>query len=425
MAACRILYNGIFRFHCTYIKMRRPNKGSSAKLSADSQRLVSYAQAVTQAASRLEERGWERLLDALVQKLLKNNHQDAADAALDELFKQQSGAYDVLIETLEACSESCRIEHEGQSYDALLIAAPILAWTRFSIASGHISPDMLATLTAHLYAHVLADGVRLALAPTLFSLDQMPRSHVETLALTQKLAQAALKGGATKAPANAPETAPFLADTRYLLAAVVVGAGEPLFHWQSEQNFALRETALEQWRKQAEPNLAKLLPGCGLELLLPEAYYVACREADKRIRPASIHAAVHYLTHALNVDPSELGAAIGSFSDNQAEGRVDEYRIGFTLQQESEVIYGVVWPLLGEEDENSRLPVADPAAKTPLETIVSLLQTAGLSQIREHKERFAMEFCDDCGAPLYPDLDADLVHAEMPEDVPQAPGHLH
>ncbi|MBV8635865.1 MAG: DUF2863 family protein [Burkholderiaceae bacterium] len=405
--------------------MRRPNKGSSAKLSADSQRLVSYAQAVIQAASRLEERGWEKLLDTLAQKLLKNNHQDAADAALDELFKQQNGAYEALIETLEACSESCRIEHEGQPYDALLIAAPILAWTRFSIASGQISPDMLTTLSAHLHAHVLASEARLALAPTLFSLDQMPRSHVETLALTQKLAQAALKGTTPKAPANVPETAPFLADTRYLLAAIVVPAGEPLFHWQSVQNIAERETAHQQWRKQAEPNLAKLLPGCGLELLLPEAYYVACREADKRIRPASIHAAVHYLTHALNVDPSELNAAIGSFAENPAEGRIDEYRIGFTLQHEPEVIYGVVWPLLGEEDENSRTPAGDPSGKTAQETIVALLESAGVRQIRQHKERFAMEFCDDCGAPLYPDLDADLVHAEMPEDVPQAPGHLH
>jgi len=80
---------------------------------------------------------------------------------------------------------------------------------------------------------------------------------------------------------------------------------------------------------------------------------------------------------------------------------------------------------LGEEDENSRLPLEDPASKTPQDTIVSLLQEAGIRQIRQHNERFAMEFCDDCGAPLYPDLDADLVHAEMPEDVPQAPGHLH
>lgn len=406
--------------------MRRPNKGSTAKLSADSQRLVTYAQAVVQAGSRLEERGWEKQLDAQVQKLLKGGNQDGADAALDELFKLQTGAYDALMESLEACSESCRIEHEGENYDALLLAVPILAWTRFSIASGPIGADMLATLSAHLYAHVLASSVKMALAPTLFSIDQMPHSHVETLALTQKLAQAALKGTAPKAAVNVPETAPFLADTRYLLAAVVVPAGEPLFRWQTALNFAERDVALEQWRKQATPNVTKLLPGCGLELLLPDAYYVACREADKQIRPASINAAVHFLTHTLNVPASDLSAAIGSFSENPADGRTDEYRIGFTLQREPEVIYGVVWPLFGEEDDETRIPLVDiHGAKTPIEAIVSLLQAAGVGKILHHDERFAMEFCDDCGAPLYPDLEADLVHAEMPEDVPQAPSHLH
>lgn len=405
--------------------MRRPNKGSPARLSADSQRLVGYAQAVTQSASRLEERQWEKLLDTVVQKLLKTGHQEAADAALDDLFQQQSAAYDVLMEALEAASESVHIEFEDKNYDALLLAAPILAWTRFAIASGPIAPDMLATLSAHLYAHVLASDARMALSPTLFSIDQLPRSHAETLALTQKLAQAALKGNAPKAPASAPETAPFLADTRYLLAVVVVPAGEALFHWQTVQNIAERDTALQQWRKQAEPNIAKLLPGCGIELLLPEAYYVACREADKQIRPASINAAVHYLTHALNVDAGELRAAVGSFSENPAAGRTDEYRIGFMLPEEPEVVYGVVWPLLGEEDDNTPIPSGPMAGKTQLETIVTLLQTTGIQKIRQHRERFAMEFCDDCGAPFYPDQEADLVHAEMPEDVPQAPGHLH
>ena len=63
--------------------MHKPNHAPSEQrifpqLSADSQRLVAYAQAVVQAASRLEERSWEKQLDAQVQKLLKNGNQDAA-----------------------------------------------------------------------------------------------------------------------------------------------------------------------------------------------------------------------------------------------------------------------------------------------------------------------------------------------------------
>ncbi|WP_076591530.1 DUF2863 family protein [Herminiimonas arsenitoxidans] len=416
--------------------MRRPSKNTSQKLSADSQRLATLAQAIIQAASRLEERNWERQLDTLLRKLLKNDHQDTIDAALDHLFKQESAAYDALMECAEAASESCQIEQDGVLYDALLIAMPILAWTRFSIASGAIPTDVTTTLSAHLHAHMLATETKMVMASALFSIDQLPRNHAETFAFTHRMAQAALKGAALKQPTQAPETAPFLADTRYLLAVVTAVAGEPLFRWQASANLAERDEALAQWNAQAMPNIARLLPGCGIELLLPEAYFVACREGDKQIRPASIRAAVHYLTHTLNVEPSALQAIIGSFGEESTDGRVDEYRIGFTLEKDTDVVYGIVWPLYGEEDdaelqyrsvETSTDPVisADIERKSPIEEILALLEECGIVNVKRHTECFAMEFCDDCGSPLYADMNAELVHAEMPEGAPAGSTHLH
>jgi hypothetical protein len=415
--------------------MRRPSKRFSRKLSTDSQRLVTFAQAVMDAASRLEERAWESELDKLLLKLLKNDHQDAVDAALDHTFKSQSGAYDALMESVEAVSESYRFEHEGTRYDALLIAAPILAWTRFSIASGTIPSDMLATLSAHVYAHVLASDVRMAMAPTLYAIDQLPRTHAETFALTQQLAQHALKGSTPRPPSNPPETAPFLADTRYLLATVVVPEGAPIFRWQASLNPQDRELALAQWQAQAMPNVSRLLAGCGIELLLPEAYYVACREADKRIRPASIRAAVHYLTHTLNVEAGGLQAIVGGFGEDTPDSRIDEYRVSFTQAGEQEVVYGLVWPLYGNEDgetaeaqnlsglEGTGLHGAE--LRSPLEEILALLRECGVTQVKHHRGCFPMESCDDCGAPLYLDMEAELVHAEMPEDGSQPAGHFH
>jgi hypothetical protein len=416
--------------------MRRLSK-STAKISADSQRLVGLAQAVMLASSRLEERAWERSLDALAHKLLKSGYQDTVDAALDLAFKAQSGAYDALMDSVEAVSESCVIEHDGQAYDALLIAAPILAWTRFSIAAGPIAPDMLATLSAHLYAHILAPDARMAMAPTLYAIDQLPRTHADTLMMTEQLAQAALKGTPVRPLANAPETAPFLADTRYILAVVVTKCGEPLFGWQDASSLNARSQALAQWQAQTQPNLTRLLPGCGIELLLPEAYYVACREADKQIRPASIRAAVHYLTHALGIEANGLHAIIGRFGEDTSGGGVDEYRIGFTLYQHPDVVYGVVWPLYGQEDEESSIEAASTSASirlalgeteeiTPLEEILSLLRECGVTHIKLHEGCFPMESCEDCGTSLYLDLDAELVHAEMPDAVePQGSTHLH
>ena len=421
--------------------MRRPSKDSSQKLSADSQRLSTLAQAVGQAGSRLEERSWERALDVQLTKLLKTSHQDTVDAALNSLFAADLTAYDVLMDSVEAVSESTTItvETEGApvQYDVLLVAAPILAWTRYAIASGPIPADVLNTLSAHFSAHLLADGTKLAMASNLFSIDQLPRTHAETYAKMNKLAQAAVKGVAVKSDVKPPETAPFLADTRYLMAAVVAPAGSPLFRWQMPgahlHQADERRTALEAWRTQATPTVARLLPGCGIELLLPEAYYMACREADKLIRPVSIRAAVHYLTHTLACEPADLRAVIAGFGEEAAEGQVDEYRVAFTRRADTDVIYGVVWPLYGQEDEEGTPPEGPLAGgigalltpRTPVEEIVEHLTEAGVTVVKKLSERYVAEYCDDCGAPLFADPAGELVHAEMPEDAPAGTEHFH
>ena len=422
--------------------MRRPTKASSQKLSAESQRLATFARATGQAASRIEERSWERTLDAQLHKLLKTGHQDTIDATLSSLFKEDLNAYDVLMDCVEAVSESSTISVEvnGETkfYDVLLVAAPVLAWTRFSIASGPIPADALNTLQAHFSAHLLADDTLLSMSPVLYSIDQLPRSHAETYSKVHKLAQAALKGSTAKSDARAPETAPFLADTRYLLVAVLAPQGAPMFRWQmpaAHSNLeGERNHAVEQWRTQAEPTVARLLPGCGIELLMPEAYYMACREADKLIRPVSIRAAVHYLTHTLAIEPSELRAVIAGFGEEAADGQIDEYRVSFTLRNQTDVIYGLVWPLYGQEDEEGTPPEGpltggidgvQEKPVTPVEEIIGHLNAAGVTQIKKHGERYVAEFCDDCGAPLFADPVGELAHAEMPEDAPTGTEHFH
>jgi hypothetical protein len=417
--------------------MRRPSKDSIHKLSAESQRLSSIAQAIVQAASRIEERTWERQLDTQLQKLLKTNHQESIDTALNELFKDDLAAYDVLMDGVEAVSESSVLveDQDGKevTWQALLVAAPILAWTRFSIASGAIPADLLNTLSAHFSAHLLAEGTRMAMAPSLYAIDQLPRTHAETYTMTHKLAQAAYKGSSVKPAVRAPDTAPFLADTRYLLIAVVAPQGAPLFRWQEPQhhiNFiAERASALEQWRAQATDNVARLMPGCGIELLLPEAYYVACREADKLIRPVSIRAAVHYLTNTLDVEAADLRAVIAGFGEETTDGQIDEYRVGFTLRQSPDVVYGIVWPLYGQEDEEGTPMegpmMAGPAPVAPINEITTHLNAAGIAHIKRINELYVAEYCDDCGAPLFADPTGELVHAEMPEDAPTGGEHFH
>ena len=47
--------------------------------------------------------------------------------------------------------------------------------------------------------------------------------------------------------------------------------------------------------------------------------------------------------------------------------------------------------------------------------ILSALDESGVLCEKTHQERFLMEYCEECGGPLFADVHAELVHAEMPE----------
>ncbi|WP_338911487.1 DUF2863 family protein [Mycetohabitans rhizoxinica] len=398
------------------------------RLPPDADKLVGLSLALFASGSRIEDHFWEAKLDALIEKIIRNGNQTTLDAALDHLQQNHADAYGALADMAETHSESFRIEHDGQPYDVLLIAAPVLTWTRYMIPSGSLKGDVVDALRAQLQAHIFAARARIALAPYLYSIDQLPRHHVETFRLAQQLGQAALSGGTIKMNlGDLPETSPILADPRFLLSVVAAPAGEPLFRWQEEENGARveRGQCLEQWRAQGGPNLSGVLPGCEFDCLLPDAYYSACRDADEQIRPHTVRTAVRYLGDTIGAKPDELRAVVAGFG----ERRVDEYRIAFTRRGSNDVIYGVVWPLYGRENgdlgpDDDVPPDEDPAGGM-LDDVIGLLKEIGVTDIRRHAARFEPEYCDDCGVPLYADPLGEIVHAEMPEDAEPAQPHFH
>ncbi|UDG82372.1 DUF2863 family protein [Candidatus Vallotia cooleyia] len=399
------------------------------RLPPDADKLVGLSLALFASGSHMEDRFWEGKLDALIDKVIRNGNQTALDAALDHLQQKHAGAYIALADIAETHSESLHIEHNGQPYDVLLIAAPVLTWTRYMIPSGPLKNDVADALRAQLQAHIFATRANVALAPYLYSIDQLPSNHIETFRLAQQLSQAALIGVAIKMNiSDKNETSPILADPRFILSVVVVPAGDPLFRWQEEDNSGARierEQCLEQWRVQGGANLSGVLPGCEFDCLLPDAYYSACRDADQQIRPHTLRTAIKYLDDTLGAKPDELRAVIASFG----ERRVDEYRIAFTRRGSNNVIHGVVWPLYGRENSNSGsndevLPDKDPSCNM-LDDIIELFKNIGVTDIRRHPVRFEPEYCDDCSVPLYADPLGEIVHAEMPEDAEPAQPHFH
>jgi len=424
----------------------------------DSARLMAYAQALDASGSRVEDRYWEGLITQVLTRLLRTGNDAPLEAALTRLAQENTGGYDVLVEQAETLSESATITHEGRQYDALLIVLPIAAWTRYQIAVGDIAPAHLDALAAQLHEHVLAMDTRLALFPRLVSIDQMPRSFSETWQWLQRLAQQALGAGQAKLVLpDEEDLAQLLADTRYVVGVVAVESGRAMFRWQeilekkavkkplktpvknsdpalaaaanpepaSEPDAAPPRAAMdrraceEQWIAQATPVIAELLPGCGFECLLPDAYYVSNRAADRRVRPLALQAAVAWLESVLGIPTSQLRAVLAACGDEEAE----EYRIGFTVRQGNDVLYGCIWPVYERGDAPGL--DAESGESGPEADIIERLKALGVGDVRRLAGLFPAEFCEETNTPYFPNPLGEMVHAEMPVGADDGPGHYH
>ena len=145
--------------------------------------------------------------------------------------------------------------------------------------------------------------------------------------------------------------------------------------------------------------------------MLPDAYHAGCRNADRLSRPYSLKASVDFLQTTLGLMPADIRAVVGPCYDR----RMEEYRVGLGPKNSDDTFHGIVWPLLGAEDE-----ATDAAGE-----IEAMLREAGVKEVLFLDHHFPMEFCDDCGAPLFPNAEAELVHAEMPEEAGTNSQALH
>ena len=160
--------------------MPRIRSASPNRLTRDAAKIVSLALALHSSGSRVEDTYWENLLATALTKLMRTGSDSVIDAAIDHLSKTNLGGYEVLVEQCETLSESCVLEKDGQEYDVLLVVAPLVAWTRYSIPTVSLAQKDLDAITVLLREHVLADGTEIGLLSKLASLDQMPRTFSET-----------------------------------------------------------------------------------------------------------------------------------------------------------------------------------------------------------------------------------------------------
>ncbi len=391
--------------------MRRSRFISRARHHADADTLAKLARRMAESGTRLEDKLWERRLVELVNDRLTRGYDEAIDAALDELMGSNARAYDDLADLAESCAESATFDIDGTPHDGLLLALPVLAWSRYKIPVTRLAAPVVESVAVHLGAHLAARGARLAVADHLYSIDQLPETFGEVHDLAQQIFGAAAADGRLAVDGKSlREPVAMLADGRYLLAAIVVPTGGPLYHWQQTGvDPDAKTAALAAFREQLTSVLAPLMTGCRFTVLGPNAFHAGLRQADRDLREFSLDAAVSYLKLAYDLLPSALQSTVAPYEDKRDQPVV-EMRIGIgRIADDDVVLEGVVWPLLGDDEERA------------IEEIEAAQRKLGIQRLVNHSHRFPLEYCDDCGAPVFPNPAGHSVHTEPPEDVEEQP----
>jgi Protein of unknown function (DUF2863) len=400
--------------------MKRTRSKTQAKLPREAEKLVFFATSMANAGSRMEVDYWEVLLFRQSRALMEAGNIGVITRALDFAFEANPRAYDVLNAIVESNAESITFVHDGKAWSALLISLPVVAWSRYGLPSGNLgsgAKESLAALKTHLQAHVLSAEAKVAMSPNLFSVDQAPRDYKLLNDLMYTLAKEAIgvvdNVVSPLVRGKLPETIPLPADSRFLLATVVAPATSPLFRWQESAAPMTREICFKRWNEAARPHFTKLIPGSEFECLLPDAFFVNIRRAEGQVRPMAVRGGVAHMEATWKTDASKLTAIVAGVG----EARVDEYRIGFSLKGETDVIDGAIWPLIDEEQEDD--------TPSPRDQIVAVLRECKVGEIITPDSLFRPEACEDCGAPFFVNSDSDMVHVELPDDDPAAKAHYH
>ena len=401
------------------------------------QRLLHYLNACQHCQDLPNQDFWQRRLKNTIHKLLKTQQQNVLDAALDLALQQDIASHRYLLNVIENLSSSY-LTSDSQK-QLVLLAIPIIAWTRFSIPAGILKPNLQAKLEQcilpFLKTHIFAQNVDCVMVPALFAAEHLPDGFGETVKFLQQLGtyladdptplQNYLKKMST-------EEQNYIVDLRFIMVGVRCAKDDAIWRWQEQEQIEPASDLLANWQLHCKDFLQELLPACGFQILLPDFYYRACHQAEHEIRPLAIGATIHYLTQLLNIEASELEAIVAPYSEqqNQKESNkvIDEYRISFFLKDQAEVIYGAVWPFYENENPHDCLQFTlSPAFSNydALNTILKILQESGVQEINCISDIFDVEHCDDCGSVLLVDREGELAHPEMPDAAEDSQPHFH
>ena len=124
--------------------MKRSRFARRGALNRDAEQIARLATGLGASASRIEDAFWESRLAEAVDKLLRTGNEDTINVALDHLFGANGRAYDALADLIESRAEGGVLGSGSSEFDVAMFAAPLLAWSRFTMPSGTLPASALS-----------------------------------------------------------------------------------------------------------------------------------------------------------------------------------------------------------------------------------------------------------------------------------------
>ncbi len=374
-------------------------------VNPERERLLALAYRTSDSTSNVEDRILDKHIEDFCNEALAKGDDSDIEAALAVLKTEEGGNYDDLLSIAEGAAEFYRDKNGVH----LLVLVPILAWSRYGIAVGRM-PEAIAKRIADLYKTYFAGAdARVTVGNTLISAEHIPERLVSVRHLLTVLSKPKTHGSVvdttfllTASPADE------FSDARYVPLAVSATNEVMLFTPATKARIARARDFMDFALKVRE-ELRCFMLGSFIEVQYPSAFFSAWRQAAVAERLFSLKALVSYVCVG-KTKPEDLVATTAIFSivsEGSSRETQPEIRIGISLFLAPEkIISGIVWPCDANE-----LEIAQSFAG-------EVLTMQGVQTVVAHSQLFPMEWCEQCGAPLYANPDGLVVHAERP-DSPQ------
>ncbi len=377
-------------------------------VSATSDDLVQLALESAESSSHFEDEMCDAALKQACNSIFSTGEDSEIETALHSLkADEDTTAYDALLAAAEDCAQGYSDERGCHQ----LVLIPILAWSRYQIPSGKLDRECLKFIADRLRDRFASPQATVTMGDTLISADNLPEQLVDVRALVCSLTGGRLQHGKIVSIAKLQKnSAPAdFSDSRYIVAAISAPKPQDLFVPQ-QTPYIERMRAIMEFSMEVHDCLWPTLMGCVFQVQAPAGFYAAWRQTETAMRVFCLKALVSFVC-CMNYVPQNLLVTTALFvnPNESAEGEAaSEIRIGVsTKDRPNAVIAGVVWSMVNEDPDALQQFAADILRIEKVDRIVALDQT------------FPMEWCEDCGAPLYATSTGEVAHIEMPEEIQQ------